>query len=217
MIDVYLFISFLSVLLILFLIILKSATLEQRILGLLICITLPSEILGGFLQARSINNLFIYHILVPLQYSLYAVIFYYNIESRGIKKLILLSIPVVISAALIFSLTIQQLNHYNSYAILLTSFFTCLWILIYYRQVFTQLKIVHLEREPLSWISTGLLFYSLGGFFVEGLMQNLITFSMELAKWYYYHVYLFLVGFQYTMFIIALLCRKIFNQNENKI
>ena len=212
MIEVYLFIAFLSVLLILFLIILKSATLEQKILGLLVCITLPSEIYGGFLQARSTNNLFIYHILVPLQYCLYATIFYYNIEAKGVKKLILMSLPVAIISALVFALTVQPLNAYNSYAILITSFFTCLWILLYYRQLFTQLKIVYLEREPVFWISTGLLFYSLGGFFVEGLMGNLIDNSMQLAKWYYYHVYVFLVGFLYSMFILAMLCRKLFKR-----
>jgi hypothetical protein len=213
MIDVYIILFFLSLLATLFFIKAKKATLEQKILGCLIVVTLPCEIYGGYLQYHSINNLFIYHVLIPTQYSLYSLIFYSSIESKNVKKLIIISIPITLISAIFFSLSIQPINTYNSYVIVLTSVFTCAWILIYYRQIFVQLKIIYLEKEPLFWISTGLLFYSLGGFFVEGLMKELIEQDKKVASWYYYNVYMLLVSFLYIMFIISFLCQDIFNKS----
>lgn len=217
MIDVYIILFFLLLLACLFFFKIRTTTTEQKLLGALILISLPFELYGGYLQYHSVNNLFIYHILIPLQYSLYAVIFYLAIESQTVKKVILFSIPVVIVVAVFMAFTIQPVISYNSYVIVLTSFFICLWILIYYRQLFVQLKIVYLEREPLFWISTGLLFYSLGGFFVEGLMKELISESITIARWYYYNVYMFLVSFLYIMFILSFICQDIFKKDTYKI
>ena len=216
MIDFYLIIFFLSLLAFVFFIKLKVATPDQNIIGLMVLVTLPFELYAGYLQANRTNNLFIYHLLVPIQYIFHSFIFYYYIESNKIKKIILFSIPVVIVTAIFLTFSIQPIEKYNSYVIVITSFFTCAWILIYYRQLFIQLTIINIEKEPLFWISTGLLVYSLGNFFVEGLMKELIEHSMEMAKWYYYNVYMLLLSFLYIMFIIAFLCRDIFNMNVKK-
>jgi len=218
MIDVYLIVFFLSLLTLVFLLKLKTATYEQKILGITILIALPVEVLGGYLQSKGINNLFLYHILIPIQYCLYSFIFYIAIKSVLLKNLIFYSIPVALLFSLVlFILDIQTVDTYNSYTIALTSFLTCIWILGYYRQVFTPLEIIYLEREPLFWISTGLLFYSLGCFFVDGLMKELILNYPKLAKFYYYKVFLPLSCFLYVMFLISFICRNLFRKELNKL
>jgi hypothetical protein len=180
-------------------------------------ITLPFELYGGYLQSFKLNNLFIYHVLVPVQYAIYSLIYYLRIDSGSIKKIILLSVFLVAAAALVLALTIQPLHSYNSYVIVLSNFLIVMWILLYYRQLFIQLKIIKLEREPLFWISTGLLFYAFGSFFVEGLMKELIDYSLALASKYYYNILIVLVSFLYVMFIVSFLCRDVFRNYDKAL
>jgi len=210
MIDVYLNITLLSGILCLFLIKRKVLTYEQKIIGLLIAVTLPFELYAGYLQSFNINNLFVYHILIPVQYCFYAYLYYCHIEFKSIKKLILLSVALVITAAVVLGLTIQPPDYYNSYVIILSNFLICVWVLTYYRQLFVHLRIINLKREPLFWISTGLLFFALGDFFVEGLMKALLEQSLTMARWYYYNIYVPVLCLLYVLFIISFICRDIF-------
>ncbi|QNF35305.1 hypothetical protein HUW51_22245 [Adhaeribacter swui] len=190
----------------------KQLTLEQKIIGFIVLVTLPFELYAGYLQSYTINNLFIYHILIPIQYSFYAYIYYCYIEFKIMKKLILVSIALVLVMAAILAFTIQPPDTYNSYVIILTNFFICIWVLAYYRQLFVHLKITDLKTEPLFWISNGLLLFALGDFFVEGLMKALLDQSLRMARWNYYYIYLPLLCTLYITFIISFLCRSIFRK-----
>ncbi len=217
MLDVYINLFFISIIILLFIIKYQTITIEQKVLGILFMITLPFELYGGYLQSFKLNNLFIYHVLVPVQYAIYSLIYYLRIDSGSIKKIILLSVFLVAAAALVLALTIQPLHSYNSYVIVLSNFLIVMWILLYYRQLFIQLKIIKLEREPLFWISTGLLFYAFGSFFVEGLMKELIDYSLALASKYYYNILIVLVSFLYVMFIVSFLCRDVFRNYDKAL
>lgn len=210
MLDVYLIISFEVVIICLFLLKIRQTTLEQKLVGALILVSFPFELYAGYIQSFKQNNLFIYHILTPIQYTFYAFIYYFAVHAESVKKIILFSVPVVILAGLALGFTIQPVTSYNSYTIILSNLFTIVWIFTYYRETFVQLKIIRLEREPLFWISTGLLFYSLGGFFVEGLMNYLIEQSPQLAPKFYYRITVVLVCFLHVMFIISFLCSSLF-------
>jgi hypothetical protein len=116
----------------------------------------------------------------------------------------------------LFAFTIQPLNAYNSYAVIIKNSLLSIWILCYYRELFVLLHINRIEQEPLFWISTGVLFYSLGDFFVEGLMNYLISHSMDLAQKLYYIYYLLNI-LLYLTFIMAFLCKDIFSKKYNKV
>lgn len=214
MLDVYITLSFNVSILILFALKYPEASYEQKVLGFLFVVTLPFEAYGGYLQSFRVNNLFIYHVLIPVQYAFYALIYYQCIESTSVKKSILLSVPLVAAAAIGLAFTIQPVSSYNSYVIVLCNLLILAWIMIYYRQIFVQLKIIRLGPEPMFWISTGLLFYCLGSFFVEGLMKRLIEQSPQLATRYYYNIFMVLVSFLYIMFMIAFLGRDFFTKYE---
>ncbi len=214
MLDVYITLSFNVIILLLFALKYTETSYEQKVLGFLFLVTLPFEAYGGYLQSFKANNLYIYHVLIPVQYAFYALIYYYCIESRSVKKSILVSVPLVVVVAMGLAFTIQPVSSYNSYVIVLCNLLILSWILIYYRQIFVPLKIIALGREPMFWISTGLLFYCLGSFFVEGLMKQMIEQSPEMASRYYYSIFMGLVSFLYIMFIIAFLCRDLFTKYE---
>ncbi len=217
MIDIYLNISFLTLILGLFFFNWAELTQEQKLIGFSVLITLPFEIYAGYLQSYNINNLFIYHMLIPVQYSFYAYIYYCYIEFKIVKKLILISIGLVITVAVVLAQNIQTPDTYNSYVIIISNFFICIWVLTYYWQLFVQLKIINLKSEPLFWISNGLLLFSLGDFFAEGLMKALLDQSFNLARRIYYYIHVPLLCTLYITFIIAFLCRDIFRKHNRSV
>jgi hypothetical protein len=182
-----------------------------RLLGAFLLITFAAESYANYLLYHEIRNLYIYHLLVPVQYSLLAVIYAYAIENTIMKKVILISVPLFIATSALFASTIQPLTAYNSYAASIKNILLTVWVLCYYRELFVLLHVSHIEREPFFWISTGILFYSLGDFFVEGLMNYLISHNRALAEKMYY-VYFLLNLLLYFTFMMAFLCKDIFSK-----
>ncbi len=132
------------------------------------------------------DNIHIYHILSIIQYTLYGLLFSKSIEQRFIKRLIWLSIGLFGSISLILSLTIQSWSQYNSYEITIFNVLISCWSGYYLWRTFVDVKVLALEREALFWVATGLFFTSLGNFFVQGLMDYLITNSEPYALTVYW-------------------------------
>lgn len=178
-----------------------------KLLGVLVLTTFIAEGYAFYLHQSNTNNLFIFHILVPSQYLICALIFYIEIQNRQIRKGVLGSCITLFVLAFAFAFSIQKLNEYNSYVAISKHFFLVLCILFYYRQIMVNVEMNNPLQEPMFWISTGLLFYSLGNFFIEGYMNILIEKSMEMARRLYF-VNVLLGLFMYILFIIGFLKYK---------
>jgi len=190
---------------------------ELKMLGYILFITLLFEGYSLYLMLQGIRNLYLFHILTPLQYALYSVLFYLVIREKRARRLILITIPLGVLASALITLFIQPPSEFNSYASSLKNILISCWVLLYYRDVFTQLNVIKLDREPMFWVSTGLFFNSLGSFFLFGLMNDLLEQSYELAHLlYYFSEFLGYVLFL-TFAIAFLLNRKttILQLNEN--
>jgi hypothetical protein len=216
MLDIYITLLIILGSIILFFIKYAHTTKELRLLGAFLLVTFVFELYANYLLYYSIRNLYVYHILIPVQYALLAGIYVYAIENLVLKRVILFSIPLFIVISAVFAFTIQPLSEYNSYAVSIKNILLASWVLCYYRELFVLLHVSRIEQEPLFWISTGILFYSLGDFFVEGLMNYLISHSMDLAKKFYYIYYLFNI-LLYITFIMAFLCKDIFSKKYDKV
>jgi len=180
---------------------------ELKLLGVNLLLTLLLEGYAAYLMLQSIRNLYLYHFLTPVQYCLYAFIFYLTAYSTKKKYLILSSIPIYIVSSALITVYIQDLTQFNSYALSLKNVLIVCWVLLYYHDVFTRLKVERLELEPLFWVCTGLLFYSLGSFFVYGLMNQLLRQSHELTLPLYY-ITLFLGYLLYLMYLVAFFLKQ---------
>ncbi|WP_066835864.1 hypothetical protein [Rufibacter ruber] len=180
--SVYIYFAFLALSVVVWSLRFKHLDTPQKILGLCLAITLLVEAYAAHLMFQKINNSFLYHLLIPLQYLFLSGVFYVALSGKRIRRAILLTLPVYVVAVLIFFLTVQTILEYNSYARVLKNVLVVAWVLFYYREVFIGVKVSRLEREPMFWISTGLLFYSLGNVFVDGLMYYLIHQSYSWAR-----------------------------------
>lgn len=159
---------------------------ELRLLGYAILITFLFELYAVNLMFNMTRNLYVFHLLTPIQYALYALVFFKTLQDRKLQRFILLSIPLFFLAALLITFYLQPPSEFNAYTSSMKNVLLACWVLLYYKEVFTGLRIIRLSREPMFWVSTGLLFYSLGSFFLYGLMNHLLVKSYEIAHMLYY-------------------------------
>jgi hypothetical protein len=128
------------------------------------------------------NNLFIFHFSIIFLYTAYALAFYSALDDHRVRRLILFSIVFYTLASLLITATIQPINEYNSYALILFNLLLVGWSLTHLYSLFRAAKIAHLEQDAFFWISSGLLFTSAGNFLVTGLMRYMIHRSLAYAS-----------------------------------
>lgn len=180
-----------------------------RLLGWALLFTALVETYAAYLLLNKIRNLHLYHLLTPVQYAFYTLVFTQALEGRKLRYLLLLSIPLYVLTSVLITLFVQGLSEYNSYALSLKNVALVCWVLLYYRDVFARLQVVRLNRHAMFWVSTGLLFYSLGSFFVDGVMHYVLSESFKMANALFY-ISIFLGYLLHGTFLIAfvLACKK---------
>jgi len=153
------------------------------------------------------NNLFIFHIFTPLEYVLLALFYRDIIVNSRVKKIISYSIPIFILLAILFSVFIQKPDTSNSTVIMIESVIVIFLSLFFLREVLLLQHATILYRFPLFWISVGILFYFTGNMIIEGLLNYMISHSMQLARRVYHigHVFKYLL---FLLFIIGAYCNR---------
>ncbi len=153
----------------------------------------------NFLRLR--NNLFIFHIATPLEYTVLALLYRSVLVNGMVKKIITFSIPLFIGLSIVSSIFIQPSTTNNSNTIILASLIIVFLTLFFLRETLLLQQVIILHRFPMFWISVGILFYYTGSLIIEGMLNYMITHSMELAK------RTFMIGyvFKYLLFILFII------------
>ncbi|MBB6611770.1 hypothetical protein H7F15_12030 [Pontibacter sp. Tf4] len=202
--ELYVHFSLLALNLAVWLVLYKKLDSPFRLLGWTLLLTALFEAYAAYLLLNKTRNLHLYHLLTPLQYVLYSLVFYKVLEGTIYRRAVILTIPAYLLVSGIITFFFQGLSEYNSYALSLKNVLLTLWVLLYYREIFTSLKVVELTKDAMFWTSTGLLFYSLGSFFVDGLMHYMLGKSFEMANAFFY-ISIFLGYLLHGTFLIAFL------------
>lgn len=132
---------------------------------------------SDFLAGVVINNLFVYHILTPLQYTIAIFMFSAVIKRRTVKRYMRLSIPVFWLLATYFTLFAQPLDEYPTYILLVKYLLFISVILYFFTEILNGPDDYILTREPGFWIGTGFLFHSVGNIFAQGVSNEFIKHS----------------------------------------
>ncbi|WP_020600173.1 hypothetical protein [Spirosoma panaciterrae] len=185
--DTYLYMTLLGVGTGLYLFNYRILTPPLRILGSTIAITWLGTGYSIYIGAvHHKPNIHVYHILIIIQYALYGLMFEKLIDQPLVKRIIRASLVLFALISLSLSLTIQPWNQYNSYATTLFNALIAIWSSYYLWRMFVDIKVEALEQEASFWISTGLLFSSLGSFFAQGLMNYLLVNTANYAIMVYW-------------------------------
>lgn len=178
--DAFLYVALMGVSTYLYTINYRVLTPPLRLLSINITATFAATIYAIYLfKVAQKDNIYIYHILPIVQYTLYGLLFSRLVEPVFIKRLIWLSIGLFAGISLFLSLTIQSWDKYNSYESTLFNVLIACLSGYYLWRIFVDVKVSALEQDALFWVAAGLFFTSLGNFFVQGLMNYLITNSVS--------------------------------------
>ena len=160
----------------------KYLTGNFRWLFWLICFTGVAESVGLLLMINHTNNGFIFHILQPIEYGLIALFYRDSFPGAQTKKIAIVSITVFFIFCLIDTLTLEPLSTPNSNQFLVEAILLICWSTYYLYQILQRESYLPLRSIPEFWISTGVLFFYAGAFFLMGLLNYLTKTDFALAK-----------------------------------
>lgn len=168
-------------------------------------------VLPGVLLVAYANksNVFIYHIIVPVEFAFFMLMFRDYFDSPTAKRNVTYLIPSFILLCIFFSMFIQKPNINNTYAVIIESMILIIVSLFFLRETALLRRVKVMHRHPMFWISTGVLFCCCCNLVVEGMLNYLIARSNDLAVQLYKIIYF---G-NYVLFcflILGLYCDKIF-------
>lgn len=116
----------------------------------LLFVTLISELTAMFISKTYGNNLWVYHIFIPIQFII--VTYSYWTELR-LRFLIIIIFLFIIASAVV-SLLVQN-SKLPTYAITLSGILYILWALLFFQKLLIQANDNSVFDYPLFWISLG--------------------------------------------------------------
>jgi len=147
------------------------------------------------------NNLFIFHIYVPIEYIILSFLYKNIIVNAVIKKMILLSIPFFVALSVCFSLFIQPPDTNNSTMSIIESVIMIFLSLSFLREILLFQQATALHKFPLFWINVGILVFFTGRLITEGMLSYLVSHSMVLAR----RIFTFGFVFKYLLFVLFII------------
>lgn len=163
----------------------RKATSEYTffILTLLLGLTFVVESIGYFnLWTKNKIAGWVFLLFLPVQYILYTLYFRNIIKNSVIKKVILISVPVLFLWNICNTIFFQNFLMLNTYAILLGCLLYCTWSSMYLIQLLQDIGDENLAHNPHFWISTGTLFFYSVSFFIIAFIQIINKEDHELAS-----------------------------------
>jgi hypothetical protein len=139
-----------------------------KLIAVLVIVTLLTEIAAigwkwywynMFSRNYSKNNIWIYNVFVSIHLGLSFAIFYYVLNNRLYKKVIMLAIlPFLLLGSLNY-LLIQGPFLYNTYTVIPVRIAIIALCIAYFKQLLEEPKIIALRKEPLVWFTIGTFLY----------------------------------------------------------
>lgn len=124
----------------------------------------------------------VYSFLKPMEYGVYAYLFYDRIRSERSYHYALWSVVGVMTLSMIQLFFLPDSKTVATNVILVEGLLTLVLILLYFRYILFTKTIILLWQEPLFWIAVGLLFFYSGNIVATGFYHQLRQYSVSLAK-----------------------------------
>ncbi|HXB91470.1 MAG TPA: hypothetical protein VNU72_04240 [Puia sp.] len=128
------------------------------------------------------NNFWIYNSFGLVEFWLYGYFFYRIITVKALRKVIFLFLLIFPIFWVITIFFLFGFNVWNSYVVIVGSFFSVIFAIMYYYQIITAKEIRSLRSMPEFWIATGLLIFYLGELPFFGVLNFLVSHDMLLTR-----------------------------------
>lgn len=150
----------------------------------LIIFAITVQLLQEILKQRNITGYdFVFHIYQPVEYSLLALFYYYLIRGRLARKLILLSIPLMLAFSIIYYTVGTGVFFGGDFLdFCVCAFFVCIWVIVFFYELLRSDEQFNLINYPAFWVNAAnLLFYG-GCLLVMGVYFYFLNSAPATAK-----------------------------------
>lgn len=141
------------------------------LMGPLLACSIGVEVLVDIFQwLKGERYLFLFHIYQPIEYLLFALIYFYNTRNGLIRQLILLSLPIYfLGIGTYYFLHPEFFNTLKYLDFVLESFFLCPWAIFYLVELVNTGEIIDsITGVPLFWVSFAVLILYAGSILIMG-------------------------------------------------
>jgi hypothetical protein len=167
-----------------------------------LALSLAVELTGLITSRMNLHNQWMFNFFTCIEFLFYSYIYSRLLEKKWVKVIhyCMIAYPVLFLANVFFN---QGVAHFHTITYLIGSVMVVFWCYLYFRQLMLSPHYTPVFRNPVFWISTGLLFFYTGFFFY----MSAVDFLGWRDKTYWHIISGTLNTLLYGCFLIAFLCR----------
>jgi hypothetical protein len=178
----------------------------QKALALLLALGLVVQVVAFLLGRAGINNYFLFHVYIPLEFGLFLLVFYLE-RLFFARKAWLLGLAIGLAVlGILNSVWGDGWYQMPAKTFLVEGGIMVIAGVLYFWQVFREMKIWRVEAQPMFWVSLGMWVYFLGGMLIvvfDGYLQK-VSEDTYFFVWGIHSSLVILTG---ILFAIGLLCK----------
>lgn len=189
-----------------------SLNTSSKFMLLVLLLTLVSEGLTTSYRFYGLNNVFIYHIFMPVEFILVGITYYMEIRNKWIIMVLIL----VILFEVFNSLFIQNYEmEFGTYAFIVQFIVSTFFNLWYLRKLLDEKKEVGFYAYPLFWMSLGFTIFNIINLFMLGTI-NTIAVKIPNIGLIFKNIRFFSNYLLYGFFILAFLSKQEYLKGRGK-
>ncbi len=170
-------------------------------IGILLIVTFLNELNTRFLvKSLSIQSNGVYHFFVPIEFSIYTIIFATFINLKRWNKILILLVFLLVIIEILNTLFLQPIYVTNTNTMIIESVFLVLLSLILYIRIKESTYYKNLLLEGVFWFNSSILFYYAFNILVWG-FHNWDFINPPLIM---YDINAFLCGLMYLTFLFSI-------------
>jgi hypothetical protein len=144
-----------------------------------VCIATIVELTARILWTYRMNNLFVYHFFIPIEFFLLAILYRHHFDGFIPRSVISFMIIAFTTFAIINTIFFQGLLTFNSNASFVECIVMIVLAMIYFYKLLRDLKHKNLERVPMVWINMSVLTYFSGALMLFYVSNELVDMPPE--------------------------------------
>lgn len=133
----------------------------QKLVWALTCVTCISDSVTFVLRKNSVNNLWVYHVFVPVLLLIMTLAYQQTLASKWHKPLLYTGVLALLFS-LINSIWIQPFTEFNSYAIVCAGVLFITFSILFFYQLLAEASVEKLGLLPEFWFNAGVLLHYSG-------------------------------------------------------
>jgi hypothetical protein len=178
-----------------------------RALALLLCFDAVMESTSIGLYWLHLPNLFLFPVVIVGEAALLLLLYVRALQSDALKRLAPWLVGLLVAYALFDSWLVPGLIRFRPSLQVAGDLLSLALGGLYFRKLMNELHVTQPERDPIFWISAGLVFTSLGNLLISLFSNYLLQNYPQQLNIYVWRIHAVLVGLLYSCYCVALWLR----------